>query len=74
MSDPDTDSGGGHIAFQDRYDELHSHCFGCGRNNPQGHHLKSYWSEERTIARFTPPQQYTGGVPSHVYGGLIASL
>ena len=64
------------IAFQDRYAEEFSHCYGCGRNNPHGHRLKSYWHAdgERTVARFTADARYSGGVPGHVYGGLIASL
>ena len=64
------------IAFQDLYADQFSHCFGCGRNHPQGHHLKSYWNEQHngTIAKITPSAIYTGGVPEHLYGGLIASL
>ena len=67
------------IAFQDLYADEFSHCYGCGRNNPHGHQLKSYWHEchpdgERTVARFTADARYSGGVPGHVYGGLIASL
>lgn len=62
------------IAFQDFYPDRFSHCYGCGKSNPQGHHLKSYWDGEETIARFTPGPQFSGGVPNHVYGGLIASL
>src|SRR3712207_193864 len=61
-------------AFQDFYPERDSHCFGCGRSNPRGLHLKSYWDGENTIARFTPPPEFSGGVPGNVYGGLIASL
>ena len=64
-------------AFQDLYVEEFSHCYGGGRNTPHGHRLKSYWDaahEAATIARFTPGAQYSGGVPDHVYGGLIASL
>lgn len=62
------------LSFQDQYPEQFSHCFGCGRNNPAGHQIKSYWDGDRTIARFTPGRQYTGGVPEHAYGGLVASL
>jgi hypothetical protein len=62
------------LAFQDQYPEQFSHCFGCGRNNTAGHQIKSYWDGDRTIARFTPGPQYTGGVPDHAYGGLVASL
>ncbi len=61
-------------AFQDSYLERHSHCFGCGRSNPKGLHLKSHWDGEDTIARFTPPPEFSGGFPGNVYGGLIASL
>ncbi len=61
-------------AFQDHYADSYSHCYGCGRNNPQGHQLKSYWDGDDTIAHFTPRAEYSGGVPDHVYGGLIASL
>ncbi|MFN6961656.1 MAG: PaaI family thioesterase [Rhodocyclaceae bacterium] len=63
------------LAFQDHYPNELSHCYGCGRNNPHGHHLKSYWSVEgkETIAHFTP-QPYHTAIPGYVYGGLIASL
>ena len=60
-------------AFQDFYAEDVSHCYGCGRLNEQGHHLKSYWDEEETVAHFTPKPYHTA-IPGYVYGGLIASL
>ncbi|MDY0391364.1 PaaI family thioesterase [Desulfobulbus oligotrophicus] len=61
-------------AFQDQYPAEYAHCFGCGRLNPHGFHLKSYWDGEETVCRFTPGPEYTGGVPGNLYGGLIASL
>lgn len=63
------------LAFQDLYPDELSHCYGCGKNNPQGHRLKSYWAEDgqETIAHFTP-QPYHTAIPGYVYGGLIASL
>lgn len=62
-------------AFQDLYADRYSHCYGCGRLNPQGHQLKSRWNgDDETVARYTPRPEYSGGVPGHVYGGLIASL
>ncbi len=61
-------------AFQDYYPDRFSHCFGCGKSNPQGLHLKTYWDGDGTLTRFTPPALYSGGVPEHVYGGLIAAL
>lgn len=62
-------------AFQDLDLEEYSHCFGCGRNNKYGHNLKSFWSDDMnfTVAKITPSNIYTGGVPDHLYGGLIAS-
>jgi len=61
-------------AFQDQYPDDYAHCFGCGRLNPQGFHLKSYWDGEETVCRHTPDPKYTGGYPGFLYGGLIASL
>ena len=61
-------------AFQDRYPEKFSHCYGCGRSNPHGHHLKSHWDGEETVARFTVRPEFSGGVPGHAYGGMVASL
>ena len=61
-------------AFQDCYPEKFSHCYGCGKSNPQGHHLKSYWEGEETLAHFTVRPEFSGGVPGHVFGGMVASL
>ena len=62
------------LAFQDYYPPDFSHCYGCGKDNPHGHRLKSYWDGETTVAYFTPESYHTGGVPGKAYGGLIASL
>jgi acyl-coenzyme A thioesterase PaaI-like protein len=62
------------LAFQDQYPDDYAHCFGCGRLNHQGHHLKSYWDGEETVCRYTPDPKYTGGFPDYLYGGLLASL
>jgi len=50
-----------------------SHCYGCGRLNPEGLHIKSYWDGEESVARFTP-HPYHIAAPGFVYGGVIASL
>lgn len=60
-------------AIQDLYPENLAHCYGCGRNNPNGLHLKTYLEGDETVAHFTPEEQYTA-LPGSVYGGLIASL
>ncbi len=60
-------------AFQDCYPEELSHCFGCGKNNAEGHQLKSYWDGDETIAHLLPKSCHIA-IPGFVYGGLIASL
>jgi len=59
--------------FQDYYTDDLSHCFGCGRLNERGHHIRSYWDGEGSVSHFTPEPYHTA-VPGFVYGGLIASL
>jgi acyl-coenzyme A thioesterase PaaI-like protein len=66
-------SGRGTQAIQDLYPDELAHCFGCGRNNPQGHRLKSYVDGEEVLARFTP-EGHCISIPGFVYGGLLASL
>ena len=68
-------------AFQDCYPEELSHCYGCGKNNEDGHQLKSFWQhvdeqellKSTTVAHFTPNEVYTA-IPGFVYGGMVASL
>ena len=60
-------------AFQDNYPDELSHCYGCGRLNPDGLQLKSYWDGEETVARFRPRSSHMA-IPGYVYGGLLASL
>lgn len=60
-------------AFQDAYPDDLSHCYGCGRLNPDGLQLKSYWDGDETVARFRPRPSHMA-IPGYVYGGLIASL
>ena len=60
-------------AIQDHYPDDLSHCYGCGRLNPDGLHLKSRWDGDETVAEFLP-RSYHIASPGYVYGGLIASL
>lgn len=64
------------VAFQDRYPEPYAHCFGCGRRNEEGLHLKSHWVTrgEEALCRIVPPERYSGGIPGMAYGGIIASV
>jgi len=63
----------GRVAIQDVYPDDLAHCFGCGRNNPSGHHLKSFVEGDEVVAHFTPAGNQVA-IPGFVYGGLLASL
>jgi acyl-coenzyme A thioesterase PaaI-like protein len=60
-------------AFQDQYRDEYSVCYGCGRLNPHGYQIKSYWDGEESVCRFSP-QPYHTAIEGYVYGGLIASV
>ena len=64
------------IAIQDRYGERFQHCWGCGPKNDLGLHLKTYPSIDgkSCISRIKLEIAYTGGVPSNVFGGMIATI
>src|SRR6516164_9253399 len=52
-----------------------NHCFGCGKDNPTGMHLKFYIDEEarHAICKFKLSRRYTGP-PGHAHGGIIATI
>jgi acyl-coenzyme A thioesterase PaaI-like protein len=60
-------------AVQDYYPSDYAHCYGCGRLNEHGLHVKSAWEGDEVVARFQP-EPYHVAVPGFVYGGLLASL
>ena len=60
-------------AFQDQYRDEYSVCYGCGRLNPHGHQIKSYWEGDESVCRFSPKPYHTA-IAGYVYGGLIASV
>lgn len=60
-------------AIQDCYPDNFSHCHGCGRLNPHGLQLKSYFKDNVCTASFTPAPHHIS-MPGFVYGGLMASL
>ena len=60
-------------AFQNHYPDNVSHCYGCGRNNKDGHQIKTVWEGDETVTRFKPEAFHTY-MPGFAYGGLIASL
>lgn len=60
-------------AIQDRYPDAFAVCYGCGRLNAHGLHVRSVQDGEDSVAQFTPRPEQTG-ITGFVYGGLIASL
>jgi acyl-coenzyme A thioesterase PaaI-like protein len=60
-------------AFQDYYPDHFARCYGCGRLNDHGLHIRSFWHGEEAICTFEPKPYHTA-MPGYVYGGLIASL
>lgn len=60
-------------ALQDLYPDDFAHCYGCGRLNTHGLHVRTEWIDGEGIARFQPAP-YHMALPGFVYGGLIASL
>lgn len=61
-------------AFQDLW-PLNT-CYGCGPSNPDGMHLKTYWSEnqEYVLSVYTCDAKYNSGFPGIMFGGTVASL
>jgi acyl-coenzyme A thioesterase PaaI-like protein len=60
-------------AVQDFYPDDFAHCYGCGRLNTSGLHVRSLWAGDETVSHFTPRPEHMA-MPGFVYGGLIASL
>ncbi|HJQ65761.1 MAG TPA: PaaI family thioesterase [Gemmatimonadales bacterium] len=60
-------------AVQDFYPDDFSHCYGCGRLNQHGLHVRTHWDGDETVSRYTP-RPFEMALPGFVYGGLLASL
>ncbi|MEM9954890.1 MAG: PaaI family thioesterase [Chloroflexota bacterium] len=61
------------IAVQDTYADDIAICYGCGRNNQHGLHVRTFWDGEIGHATFMPRPEHTAFL-GIVYGGLLASL
>ena len=63
-------AGRGHVSRQQK-----NYCFACGKNNPEGMHLRFSYHEEtkRFVSRFRLGRRYTGP-PGHAHGGVIATI
>lgn len=60
-------------AVQDFYPDDFSWCYGCGRLNEHGHHIRTGWYGDKTLSIYTPKNEHAA-IPGFVYGGVIASL
>src|SRR5438270_1723101 len=60
-------------ALQDHYPDDFAHCYGCGRLNAQGLHIRTEWRDGEGVATFAPRPEHLA-MPGFVYGGLLASL
>lgn len=63
-------------AIQDDYRDEFARCYGCGRLNKNGLHVRTGWDEvnsDKTVAYYDPRADEIA-VPGVVYGGLLASI
>jgi acyl-coenzyme A thioesterase PaaI-like protein len=60
-------------AVQDCYPGDWARCYGCGRLNEHGLHLRTSWDGDETVTAYRPAPYHTA-LPGAVYGGLIASV
>ena len=60
-------------AFQDFYPDDYAVCYGCGRLNPSGLRIRSFWEGDESVCCFEPRAEHTA-VAGYVYGGLLASV
>ena len=58
------------LPLQDLYPDDFAHCYGCGRLNADGLHVKSEWHEGKAVAHFHPGPQHMA-LPGFVYGGPL---
>lgn len=59
-------------AFQDLIPD--NHCWGCGRDNSDGLHLRSEWEGDEAVARWTASPAHAAGPVHVVNGGIIATV
>ncbi|HLR69189.1 PaaI family thioesterase [Virgibacillus alimentarius] len=60
-------------AIQDVYGDDYAWCYGCGRLNDSGLHLRTGWDGNQTVTLYNPRKAHMA-IPGFIYGGLLASL
>lgn len=48
-------------------------CFGCGKDNPEGLHVKSFWQGEESVCFWTSQEKYHGWA-NLLNGGILATI
>ena len=52
-----------------------NYCFGCGKDNPKGLQLKSYWrDQDQAECIFQPQSHHAAGPEQYLNGGIIATI
>ena len=60
-------------AIQDEWPKSGTFCWGCGKNNPHGLQIQSFWDDEETVATFIPKDHHLA-FPGILNGGIIATI
>src|SRR5699024_843955 len=60
-------------AVQDFYADDYAWCYGCGRLNEEGLHLRTGWDGDQTVTIYEPRPEHKA-IPGFIYGGFIASV
>ena len=60
-------------AIQDKWPEIGTYCWGCGRNNEHGLQIKSFWEGDECVCTWKP-KRYHCAYPGRGCGGIIASI
>lgn len=61
------------VAIQDQLGS-DNYCFGCGRDNPDGLHLKSFWDGAGATATFRARPAFAAGPRDVLNGGILATV
>jgi len=60
-------------AIQDKWPEIGTYCWGCGRSNEHGLQIKSYWKGDECVCTWKP-KRYHCAYPGRGCGGIIATI
>lgn len=60
--------------IQDLWPEEGTYCWGCGKNNKHGLHLKSYWQDNDEVMATWEPKEHHMAFQGILNGGIIATL